>query len=138
MTISIDTIINSPIEKVWQNWIDPVAVQKWNHASDDWYCPKAVNDFVPGGNFSYTMSSTDGKNSFDFTGMYTKIDNLKTIEYKLDDKREVSIDFDKVDDHNTIISETFDSEEENSMDKQQEGWQAILDNFKKYCESAKF
>lgn len=135
MTISIDTIINAPLEKVWQNWIDPDAVRQWNHASPDWYCPKAENDFKPGGNFSYTMSSLDGKNSFDFGGMYTKIVPLKTIEIKLGDGREVSVDFDRVDDQNTIVSETFDAEEINSIDMQRQGWQSILDNFKIYCET---
>ena len=135
MLITVDTVISAPLEKVWNNWISPDAVMKWNHASDDWYCPKATNDFVPGGRFSYTMSSVDNKNSFDFTGMYTKIDPKKEIETKLDDGRVVNVSFEAVDDHNTIVTETFETEDTNPVDLQRTGWQAILDNFKKYCES---
>jgi uncharacterized protein YndB with AHSA1/START domain len=134
MMITVDTLISSPLEKVWNNWIDPTAVMKWNHASEDWYCPKASNDFTPGGRFSYTMSSTDDKQSFDFTGMYTGIVPQKEIETKLDDGRVVTVNFEAVDDHNTIVTETFETEETNSVDDQRTGWQAILDNFKKYCE----
>jgi hypothetical protein len=32
------------------------------------------------------------------------------------------------------ITQTFDPENENSEEKQRSGWQAILDNFKKYVE----
>lgn len=137
MTISVDTIINSPIEKVWQHWTSPESIIKWNHASDDWHCPLATNDFILGGNFSYTMAAKDSSNSFDFTGIYTKIEPLKTIETTLNDGRKVSVDFEKVDDQNTIVTENFETESENSVEKQREGWQAILDNFKKYCEEAK-
>ena len=135
MMISVDTIVNSNIEKVWKNWSDPEAVMKWNYASDDWHCPKASNDFKPGGNFNYTMSSKDGKNSFDFVGMYTEIKPLQNIEITLGDGRKVSVSFEAVDDQNTIVTESFDTEETNSVDLQRTGWQAILDNFRIYCES---
>lgn len=36
----------------------------------------------------------------------------------------------------TIITvETFEAETTNSIELQKEGWQAILDNFKKYAEA---
>jgi len=135
MTIIVDTIINSPIEKVWEHWNNPDSIVKWNHASSDWHCPSATNNFKVGGTFSYTMSAKDGSNSFDFAGIYTKIEPLKTIETTLGDGRKVSVDFEPVDSENTIITESFDSEETNSIELQRTGWQSILDNFKKYCES---
>jgi uncharacterized protein YndB with AHSA1/START domain len=134
MLITVDTLISAPLEKVWNNWISPEAVMQWNHASDDWYCPKATNDFKAGGNFCYTMSSVDNKTSFDFGGMYTKIDPHKEIETKLGDGRVVTVNFEAVDDHNTIVTESFETEDTNPVDLQRTGWQAILDNFKKYCE----
>lgn len=137
MTISVDTIINSPIEKVWEHWHNPESIVKWNHASSDWHCPSANNDFKVGGTFSYTMSAKDGSSSFDFNGMYTKIESLKTIETTLGDGRKVSVEFEPVDNENTIVTESFDTEEENSIDQQRQGWQSILDNFKKYCEDQK-
>lgn len=33
------------------------------------------------------------------------------------------------------VDETFDPENENSEEMQRSGWQAILDNFKKYTEA---
>jgi hypothetical protein len=36
----------------------------------------------------------------------------------------------------TIVTETFDPENENPSEIQKAGWQAILDNFKKYVEMA--
>jgi hypothetical protein len=33
------------------------------------------------------------------------------------------------------VVETFEAESENSVELQRQGWQAILDNFKKYVES---
>jgi hypothetical protein len=35
----------------------------------------------------------------------------------------------------TEVVETFEAESENSVELQQGGWQAILDNFKKYVET---
>ncbi len=135
MMISVDTLINSPLEKVWQHWVSPESIIKWNHASDDWHCPSATNDFKIGGTFSYTMSAKDGSSTFNFTGIYTKIEPQKLIETTLTDGRKVSVDFEKVDDQNTIVTENFETEETNSIDQQRTGWQAILDNFKKYCEA---
>lgn len=135
--ISVDTLINSPIEKVWQHWTSPESITKWNQASDDWHCPLATNDLILGGSFCYTMAAIDGSDSFDFTGIYTKIEPQKLIETTLTDGRKVSVEFEKVDDDNTIVTENFETEETNSIDQQRTGWQAILDNFKKYCEGQK-
>ena len=34
----------------------------------------------------------------------------------------------------TIVTEKFEVEENNELEMQQAGWQAILNNFKEYCE----
>ena len=132
--ITVDTAVNTAIETVWKHWIDTESIKKWNHASDDWICPEATNNFKAGGQFSYTMSAKDGSASFSFEGRYTKIEQLKIIEFTLADNRKVSVEFEKVDDHNTIVTETFETEETNTVDKQREGWQAILNNFRILCE----
>ena len=36
----------------------------------------------------------------------------------------------------TILTEVFEAEHENTFELQQAGWQAILDNFKKYVEAS--
>jgi hypothetical protein len=40
------------------------------------------------------------------------------------------------DGNQTKVTEIFDPEMENPLELQQAGWQMILDNFKKFCESA--
>lgn len=132
--ITVKTTINAPIEKVWEFWTNPQHVMHWNFASDDWHCQKATNDLQIGGTFNYTMASKDGKMSFDFEGEYTNVKTHEVIEYKLADDRKIIITFEVFDD-NVIITESFDPENENSHELQQNGWQAILDNFKKLVDA---
>ncbi|MEQ8423336.1 MAG: SRPBCC family protein [Cyclobacteriaceae bacterium] len=133
--ITIETTVNAPIEKVWELWSNPNHVTQWNSASDDWHTPAATNDLKVDGRFSFTMAAKDGSASFDFGGVYTKLETNKLIEYTLDDERKVSIQFSG--DEQVEITETFEAEGINSIEMQRSGWQAILDNFKKYAETNK-
>jgi hypothetical protein len=56
------------------------------------------------------------------------------IEYTIGDGRKVKVQFSSQD-NKTLIEETFEAENQNSIDMQRAGWQAILDNFRKHCES---
>jgi uncharacterized protein YndB with AHSA1/START domain len=132
--ITVKTTINASLEKVWDFWTKPEHVINWNFASDDWHCPKAENNLKIGEKFCYTMAAKNGEMSFDFEGEYTEIETHKLIKYKLEDDRRIIIQFEQNQDLVTII-ESFDPENENSLELQQNGWQAILDNFKKYIES---
>jgi uncharacterized protein YndB with AHSA1/START domain len=133
-TITVKTTIHAPINKVWKCWTEPVHVMNWNHASDDWHTPHAENDLSVGGKFSYTMAAKDGSFSFDFWGNYTDIQVHESITIKLGDDRNLHISF-VSDGDITHVTETFDAEDQNPAELQQIGWQAILDNFKKYTES---
>lgn len=132
--ITIEAIIQAPIEKVWQFWTEPAHIQKWNNASDDWHTPFAKNDLQKGGKFLYRMEAKNGSIGFDFEGTYTLIKHQETIEYVLGDGREVQIEFIKEDGKVKVI-ENFDAEDTNPVEMQREGWQAILNNFKAYVES---
>jgi len=136
--ITVQTIVNAPLEKVWELWTEPNHIVHWNNASDDWHTPKAENDLRVGGKFRSRMEARDGSIGFDFSGKYDTVDPQKLIEYTLDDDRKVQISF--ISQGNvTTVTENFEAEETNSVELQQKGWQAILDNFKKYTEaSAKF
>jgi uncharacterized protein YndB with AHSA1/START domain len=133
-TIIVRTIIDAPIKKVWKIWIDPEHIVHWNNASDDWHTRDAENDLREGGRFRSRMEARDGSQGFDFSGEYTRIVQYRHIEYTLDDGRRVQVTFIPNGDE-TIVSETFESETENSPELQQKGWQSILDNFKKYVEN---
>jgi hypothetical protein len=58
---------------------------------------------------------------------------LEFISYSLEDGRKVEISFEGKENETEII-ETFDPDTSNSIELQQTGWQAIIDNFKKYAE----
>ncbi len=132
--IKIETTVNANIDKVWDFWNNPKHIVNWAFASDDWEAPYAENDLNVGGNFLTRMSAKDKSSSFDFTGTYSKVLPKEEIEYKITDGREVSIQFEKIDEKTTKITEEFEMESENSEELQRGGWQAILDNFKKYTE----
>ncbi|MFZ1720981.1 MAG: SRPBCC family protein [Microgenomates group bacterium] len=133
--ITIQTLINSPIEKVWEYWINPSHITQWTFASDDWEAPYAENDLKVGHTFKTTMSAKDGSSSFDFGGTYTSISQNELIEYDLGDLRHVKVIFETTPE-GVKVTQTFDPEMQNSRELQQGGWQAILDNFKKYVESS--
>ena len=79
------------------------------------------------------MEAKDGSFGFDLKGTYSNIQPNQLIAYHLEDGREVSIQFSATD-AGIHITEIFEPESVNSLDLQQAGWQAILDNFKKYVE----
>ena len=80
------------------------------------------------------MEAKDGSMGFDFTGKYIKIEQHKLIEYTIDDGRNVLVSI-VSNGNETTVTETFEAEEENPVEMQRGGWQAILDNFKKYTEA---
>ncbi len=132
--ITVKVSINSDIKTVWDKFINPSDIVNWYIASTDWHTPKANNDLVIGGQFLYRMEAKDGSFGFDLIGTYTEIDHLKSINFTLEDERKVEIDF-KIIDNQIVLTEKFEPENENPLEMQQFGWQAILDNFKKYVET---
>jgi uncharacterized protein YndB with AHSA1/START domain len=134
--ITVEAIINAPIETVWQCWTTPEDITKWNQATDDWHTTNAENDLRVGGKFLSRMEAKDGSVGFDFVGIYDHVILHKLIESTMEDGRKLQVVFD-VSGNATKVTETFDAEELNSVELQQMGWQMILDNFKKYVESKK-
>ncbi len=132
--ITVTTTVKAPIEKVWKYWTRPEHITQWNNASDDWFTPRASNDLRPEGKFNFRMEARNGSFGFDFEGIYNTVKEHEMIEYSIIDGRKVSIRFES-DGSQTTVTETFEAENENSMELQQKGWQSILDNFKKYTES---
>lgn len=96
-TITVQTVVNAPMEKVWDYWNKPEYIIHWVFASDDWEAPAASNNLQIGGKFKITMAAKDKSTSFDFAGVYTTV-------------------------------------KEHEM--QRDGWQTILENFKKHLEGS--
>jgi len=132
--ITIENTINAPVEKVWELWTKPNHITKWGAASDDWHTTRAENDLRVGGSFVSRMEAKDGSFGFDFGGIYDAVKTNEYIEYTLGDDRKVKIWF-TVQGDKTKLVESFEAESQNPIDVQRGGWQAILDNFKKYTES---
>ena len=132
--ITVTTTIRASLEEVWECWTTPTSIMQWNHASEDWHTTRAENDLRPGGLFLSRMEAKDGSFGFDFSGTYDTVICNELIEYTLGDNRQVKITFQKLSD-STVLTETFDAEEVNTVERQQFGWQCILDNFRKFVES---
>lgn len=133
INISVETTVNKPIAQVWEKFTTPTDIMNWNHASDDWYTPTATNDLRAGGSFSYKMAARDGSMNFVFGGIFEEVIIGEKLAYTLEDGRNVVVEFTESDGC-VSIRETFEVENTNSLERQREGWQAILDNFKKYTE----
>jgi uncharacterized protein YndB with AHSA1/START domain len=135
IAITVNAIIDAPVQKVWEYWTDPKHIIHWNFASDDWHTPIAENDLRTGGKFLSRMEARDGSMGFDFEGEYLNVEPLKLIEYVLADDRKIKVYFEP-DGDKTKVTEVFDPETQNPVEMQRAGWQAILDNFKKYVEAS--
>jgi len=123
--ITVEVLVNRDVRTAWDAFTSPHAITQWNFSSVDWRCPKADNDLRVGGQFNYRMESKDGSMGFDFSGNYTK--------YSLGDEREVVIEF-HAENTKTRVIETFVAEATSSYEQQKGGWQAILENYKRYVE----
>ncbi|HYC83159.1 MAG TPA: SRPBCC domain-containing protein [Candidatus Paceibacterota bacterium] len=133
--IQIETTVSGSLEKVWAYWNEPEHITKWAFASDEWECPYAENDLKEGGKFLTRMSAKDGSASFDLTGTYTVVIPQQKLGYSLDDGRPVFVAFEKLDNDRVRIVQEFEMENENSEEVQRNGWQEILNNFKKHAEN---
>ena len=129
--ITVATVVNAPVAETWMYYTEAEHVINWNFASSDWHCPRAENDLRAGGDFTITMAAKDGSMSFDLEGTYDEVREPNHIAYTLTNGRKVSVDFTKVSE-GTELRVAFQPESEQPHDVQQNGWQAILDNFAKY------
>ncbi len=133
MKISVETTVAAPIDQVWRAYTTPEDIKQWNAASDDWHTTTATVDLHEGGAFSSRMEAKDGSMGFDFAGTYTKIVKHRLIEYSFGD-RAAQVEF--ADNPNGVtVRVSFDSEPAHSVEQQRDGWQSILNNFKKHVET---
>ena len=132
--ITVQATINANKQKAWDYYTKPEHITKWNFAVDDWQCPWAENDLRVGGKLRSRMEAKDGSFGFDFEGTYSEVKPQSKIVYAIADGRQVSIQFADLG-GKTKMTIVFDAENENPVEMQKGGWQAILDNFRKYTEA---
>ena len=131
--LNIQAMINAPIAKAWECYTLPEHIIHWNFADESWHCPSAENDLRIGGKFKSRMEAKDESFGFDFEGIYEAVEIENYLCYVLEDDRKVKVWFEP-NEASTKVIVKFDAENENPLELQQGGWQAILNNFKKYAE----
>jgi uncharacterized protein YndB with AHSA1/START domain len=131
--LEVRAVIEAPLDQVWDKWTQAVHVVNWNFAHESWCCPKAEVDFRVGGGSNYRMEAKDGSMGFDLNATFSAIEEHKQILSVLEDGRNVIVNF-NVEGNQTTVVQRFEPEQENPLDMQQGGWQAILNQFKSYCE----
>jgi len=131
--ITVAATINADVKTVWDYYTNPEHITKWNFAHESWQCPWALNDMRVGGKYSARMEAKDGSVGFEFEAVYNEIHECKDFTYTMPYGREVIVVF-TADGNATKVDVTFDAENQNPVEMQKDGWQAILDNFKKYTE----
>jgi len=82
----------------------------------------------------FRMEAKDGSFGFDFGGVYDAVKTHESIAYTMGDGKRVEIRFTGSGTETRVV-ETFEAESQNSIEMQHDGWQAILNNFKKYAET---
>lgn len=132
--ITVSTLINADLNTTWNTYTEPEHIVHWNFASEDWCCPKAENDLQVGGVYFGRMEAKDGSFGFDFKAIYEAVIPQEKLSYKMEDGRRAHILFSPKT-NGIEVSITFDAETENPIELQQNGWQAILNQFKRYTES---
>ncbi|QHQ51453.1 SRPBCC family protein [Aeromonas media] len=135
MKISVSVRVERPIVLVWEGWNTPASIMAWNAASPEWHCPGSRVDLRIGGRFYHRMAARDGSMGFDFEGTFTEVVPPTSLGYVMDDGRTVRVRFVE-EQGGTWVHEEFDAESEHGGEQQRAGWQSILDNFKRYMESA--
>jgi uncharacterized protein YndB with AHSA1/START domain len=132
--VIIQANVSANIKKAWEYYTQPAHITKWNFATDDWMCPDASNDMRIGGKYIARMEAKDGSFGFDFEAVYNEISDGEKFTYVMPDNREVNVIFNQNGDA-IEVTVKFDAETENPIELQREGWQSILNNFKKYTET---
>ncbi len=131
--ITVQTLITADLPKVWSFYTGPEHITQWNFAHPSWCCPAATNDLCVGGKYFARMEAKDGSFGFDFEAIYLDVQDLEQFTYEFGG-RQATVEFKKKDEL-VEVTVTFDPEQENSLELQRDGWQAILDSFKNYVES---
>lgn len=131
--VTVQTIVNADVNKVWDYYTNPEHIVKWNFADPSWHCPSAENDMKKDGKYRARMEAKDGSFGFDFEAIYSEIIDGEQFTYEFDG-RTATVKFNRVNNQTEVII-TFDPESENPIDMQKNGWQSILNNFKNYTES---
>lgn len=131
--ISIQARVDADRKKAWDYYTLPEHIVKWNFADPSWHCPRAEIDMTIGGRYLARMEARDGSFGFDFDAVYTDIKEAEHFTYEFGG-RSSTVSFEEKE-GKTLVTVSFDPEDENPIELQRTGWQMILDNYKKHVEN---
>jgi len=132
LKVNIEKIINAPIDKVFDAWLDPEMMSKFMMGMPDMPQSDVENDPREGGSFTIIMHYRGEK--LPHTGKYLEISRPDKLvftwasHHSVVDNSTVTLNFTKIDDHRTNIALThvrFIDEEARSA--HEGGWGCILD-----------
>ena len=135
LTLTAETLINAPIEKIWEYWTNPQHIIHWNNASEEWHTPHAENELRIGGKLTLKMELKNGTDGFDYICIYDDIIPNERISHTTSDNRKTTILFTQTD-KGVKLTETFEPVTTVPLDDQQAFCQSILNKFKAYAEHA--
>ncbi|MBV8251059.1 MAG: SRPBCC family protein [Chitinophaga sp.] len=132
--VTVNATIHADAKKVWEYYTAPEHITQWNFADPSWHCPSVSNDMRIGGKYVARMEAKDGSFGFDFEATYDAINPGKSFTYTIADGRQAVVDFNG-NGNQTDVVVSFDPEDQNPVEMQKGGWQAILNSFKQYAEN---
>ena len=91
--VTIETVVNAKLDKVWDVWNNPEDIKQWNSPHESWHTTRSEVDLREGGKFLSRMEAKDGSAGFDFEGVFTRVEPQKAIGYRMGDGREVEVEF---------------------------------------------
>lgn len=133
MKITVATTVQAPLADVWRAYTTPADIVQWNAASADWHTTAATVDLREGSAFSSRMEAKNGSMGFDFAGTYTRVVPQALIEYAFGD-RSAQVTFAETA-AGVRVEVGFEAETTYTPEQQREGWQAILENFRRHVEA---
>lgn len=133
--LTVQARLNCDLARAWSAYTDPQAIVQWNFAAPEWHCPRAENDLRVGGRTRSRMEARDGSMGFDFEGTYTEVVPMVRLAFALGEHRQVLVSF-RESDGAVDVTVRFTPDAAYPAEHQLGGWQAILNNYKAFAESA--
>lgn len=132
-TIRVQTIVKANASKVWEYWSQPAHLENWNHAARREAAKEPSMGAVPKSK-EEQLERKPAVVNFDFSGRYEVVSPENYVEYILGDGRKLKVLFGNVAE-GVHIQLSIDAEHSHGVSIQKEGWQSLLDSFRRYVES---
>lgn len=90
-SVTIDFIINAPIDVVWNAWTNPEIILNWFGSDPNGTGVCADIDAQPGGSFSVTFQNSDGE-QHTCSGTYSEVEPFNKLTFSWEWKSEPGVE----------------------------------------------